>query len=128
MQVPLQITFRHMEPSSAVEARIRERCHKLEQFAEHVTSCRITIEAPHKHHHKGGLYHVTIDITLPGEKQMASRHLDQHHDHEDVYVAIRDAFEAARHQLEDYVRRRRADIKPQASNSARPNHGTLSAR
>jgi len=128
MQVPLQITFRHMEPSSAVEARIRERCHKLEQFAEHVTSCRITIEAPHKHHHKGGLYQVTIDITLPREKRMASRHLDQHHEHEDVYVAIRDAFDAARRQLEDYVRRQRADIKPQASNSARPNHGTLSAR
>jgi ribosomal subunit interface protein len=128
MQVPLQITFRHMEPSSAVEARIRERCHKLEQFAEHVTCCRVTIEALHKPHQKDGLYKITIDIALPGEKQVASHHLDQHHAHEDVYVAIRDAFDAARRQLEDYVRRRRADIKPHASNSARPNHGTLSAR
>ena len=128
MQVPLLITFRHMEPSSAVEARIRERCHKLEQFAEHVTCCRITIEAPHMPHHKDGLYMVTIDITLPVEKQGVSRHLDQHHTHEDVYVAIRDAFDAARRQLEDYVRRRRADIKPHASNSARPNRGALSAR
>jgi len=128
MQVPLQITFRHMEPSNAVEARIRERCHKLEQYAEHVICCRVTIEAPRRPHHKDGLYTVTIDITLPGEKQMASRHLDQHHEHEDVYVAIRDAFEAARRQLEDYVRRRRTDTKPHASNSARPNHGTLSAR
>ena len=128
MQVPLQITFRHMERSSAVEARIRERCHRLEQFAEHVTCCRVTIEAPHKPRHKDGLYKVTIDITLPGEKRVASRHLDQHHAHEDVYVAIRDAFDTARHQLEDYVRRRRAASKPQASNSARPNRGTLSAR
>jgi len=128
MQVPLQITFRHMEPSSAVEASIRERCHKLEQFAEHVICCRITIEAPRKPHQKDGLYNVTIDMTLPGEKQTASCHLDQHHDHEDVYVAIRDAFDTARCQLEDYVRQRRADIKPHASNSARPNHGTLSAR
>lgn len=111
MQVPLQITFRHMEPSNAVEAGIRERCHKLEQFAEYITSCRITVEAPHKHHHKGNLYTVKIDITLPGEQLVASRHPNQHHAHEDVYVAIRDAFDAARRQLEDYVRRRRADIK-----------------
>jgi ribosome-associated translation inhibitor RaiA len=116
-----------MEQSSAVETRIRERCHRLEQFAEHVTSCRIIIEAPLKPRHKDGLYKVTIDITLPGEKQEASRHLDQHHAHEDVYVAIRDAFDAARHQLEDYVRRRRAAIKPHASNSTRPNRETLSA-
>ena len=127
MQVPLQITFRHMERSSAVEARIRERCHRLEQFAEHITSCRITLEAPHKPRHKDGLYKVTIDITLPGEKRVASRHLDQHHAHEDVYVAIRDAFDTARHQLEDYVRRRRAAIKPHASDSAQPNRGILSA-
>lgn len=115
MQVPLQITFRHMERSSALEAKIRERCHKLEQFAEHVTSCRVTIEAPHKHHHKGVLYQVKIDITLPGGELVASRHPDKHHAHEDVYVAVRDAFDAARRQLEDYVRRRRADIKVHAS-------------
>lgn len=128
MQVPLQITFRYMERSSAVEAKIRERCHRLEQFAEHVTSCRVTLEAPHKPRHNDGLYKVKIDITLPGEEQVASRHLDQHHAHEDIYVAIRDAFDAARRQLEDYVRRRRADIKPQATNSAQSNRGTLSAR
>jgi ribosomal subunit interface protein len=128
MQVPLQITFRHMEPSNAVEARIRERCHKLEQFAEHVTSCRVTIEAPHKHHHKGSLYQVTIDITLPGEELVASRHSDILHAHEDVYVAIRDAFDAARRQLEDYVRRQRADIKLHTPLSPRPNRGALSTR
>ena len=115
MQVPLQIKFRHMEPSMAVETRIREGCHKLQRFAEHVITCRVTIDAPHKHQHQSGLYRVIIDITLPGEEVVTSHHSDRYHAHENVNVAMRDAFDAARRHLEDYVRRRRADMKMQDS-------------
>ena len=111
MQIPLQITFRNMEHSDAVEAKIREKSAKLEKFAEHMTSCRVIIDAPHQHHHKGQLFSVKIDITLPGKEIIADRHPGQHHAHEDAYVAIRDAFDAARRQLEDYVRQRRGDVK-----------------
>jgi len=111
MQIPLQITFRNMDPSNAIESKIREKVAKLEQFSEHVTSCRVIVEAPHKHRHQGRIYVVKIDMTLPGEEIIASRHPDQHQAYEDVYVAIRDAFDAARRQLEDYVRRRRKKVK-----------------
>lgn len=111
MQSLLQITWRNLEPSDAVEAAVREKAKKLERFAEHITSCRVTIEIPHKHHHQGNIYHVKIDITLPGAEILANHHSDKHHAHEDVYVAIRDAFDAARRQLEDYVRKRRGKTK-----------------
>lgn len=111
MQIPLQITFRNMEHSDAVEAKIREKAAKLEKFAEHMTSCRVIIDAPHQHHHQGKLFNVKIDITLPGKEIIADRHPDQHHAHEDAYVAIRDAFDAARRQLEDYLRERRREVK-----------------
>jgi len=111
MQIPLQITFRDMEPSDAVEAKLREKADNLERFAEHITSCRVIVEAPHKHHHKGNIYGVKIDITLPGDEIIVNRHPEQNHAHEDVYVAIRDAFDAARRQLEDYVRIRRNKVK-----------------
>ncbi len=122
MQIPLQITFRGMGPSDAVEANIREKAEKLEGFAEHITSCRVIVEEPHKHHLKGRLFSVKIDITLPGEEIVASRHPDKHRAHEDVYVAIRDAFQAAHRQLEDYVRRRRAEVKTHEA----PPHGAIS--
>lgn len=122
MQIPLQITFRGMEPSDAVEANIREKAEKLEKFAEHITSCRVIVEAPHKHHLKGRLFSVMIDITLPGEEIVTSRHPDKRRAHEDVYVAIRDAFQAARRQLEDYVRQRRAEVKTHEA----PPHGAIS--
>ena len=111
MQIPLQITFRHMERSDALEAKIREKAQKLEQFSEHIMSCRVTIDLEHKHHHQGKLYGVKIDITVPETEIIADRHPDKHHAHEDVYVALRDAFDAARRQLEDYVRKQRGKIK-----------------
>ncbi len=117
MQVPLQISFRHMEASNAVEARIRERCHRLEQFAEHITCCRITIEAPSEPRHHGGLYQVKIGLTLTGGELILSCDPAQPHAHEDIYVAIRDAFDATRQQLEECVRRRRAEIRLHASMS-----------
>ena len=111
MQIPLKITFKNIPQSDFVEARIREKVDKLEQFSEHITSCRVLVEAPHQHHHKGNLYNIKVDVTLPGEEILATRHPDEHHAHEDIYVAIRDAFNAIRRQLEDYVRRRRGKVK-----------------
>ena len=111
MQLPLQITFRNMDPSEAVEAKIKERAEKLERFTNKITSCRVNVEAPHKHQHKGSLYHVRIDITVPGEELVVSRKPDKHHEHENVYAAVRDAFDAARRMLEDRTRRQRSHEK-----------------
>lgn len=111
MQIPLQVIFRGIPPSEAVEARIREKASKLERFSAHIMSCRVALEAEHHHHHQGNLYHVRIDITTPGKEIVISR---EHHDkqaHEDAYVAIRDAFNAATRQLEDYVRIQRGEVK-----------------
>ncbi|NOQ80836.1 MAG: 30S ribosomal protein S30, partial [Gammaproteobacteria bacterium] len=73
MQIPLQITFRHMEHSDALETKIRKKVQKLEQFAEHIMSCRVTIDLEHKHHHQGKLFSVKIDITLPKTEIIADR-------------------------------------------------------
>jgi ribosomal subunit interface protein len=111
MQVPLRITFRNMPPSEAIEARVRQKAQKLERFHSRITGCQVTIEAPHRHHHKGQLYQVTVDMTLPGGEIVASRSPSNDHSHEDVYVAIRDSFDAALRQLEDQTRRQRGEVK-----------------
>ena len=111
MQIPLQITFRGIPKSEAVEARIREKVDKLERFHAHIMSCRVAVEAEHQRHHQGNQYHIRIDITVPGKELVISR---EHHDkqaYEDIYVAIRDAFNAAGRQLEDHARIRRGEVK-----------------
>ena len=111
MQVATQITFRNMDPSAAVEQRVHERVGRLERFYDRVMSCRVVVEAPHRHRHQGKLFHVRIDITVPQGELVVSREPASRHSHEDVYVAIRDAFDAAERQLEDYARRQRGVVK-----------------
>ncbi|UJP05688.1 MAG: ribosome-associated translation inhibitor RaiA [Nitrosomonas sp.] len=105
-QINLQITMRDIPHSDALENHIREKAEKLERFHPHLTSCRVVIEQPHKHHHQGRNYEVHVDLTAPGSELVVDRAT-----HEDIYVAVRDAFDAAARQLEDYARRQRGDIK-----------------
>jgi len=111
MQLPLKINFRNMSPSPAIEAVIREKAAKLERFHDRIMSCTVTVIAPHRHHHKGKLFQVHIDLTVPNGEIVVSRDNHEDHAHEDVYVAIRDAFDAARRQLEDFARKQRGEVK-----------------
>jgi len=111
MLLPLQITFRDMEPSAALEARIRELAQRLERFSAHIVRCHVIVALPHKHGHQGGLYEVHIHVTTPGGKVIANHEHPEHRSHEDVYVALRDAFRAVRRRLEDYERVHRHDVK-----------------
>lgn len=111
MQLPLQITFRHMDPSPAVEASIRKHAGRLDRFSDRIMACHVVVEAPHQHQRKGKLYDIRIDLTVPGEEISVTHGGAQNHAHEDIYVAIRDAFNAATRHLEDHVRRFRGDVK-----------------
>ncbi len=122
MDIPLQVTFRNMDPSDAVEAKVRERAEKLETYFGHITSCRVVIEAPHRHQHKGKQYHVRIDIGVPARPDIVvSRDPGNRNAHEDVYVAVRDAFDAARRQLEDHHRKIGGKVKAHEA----PQHGKV---
>jgi ribosome-associated translation inhibitor RaiA len=109
----LQITFRHMEPSPAAEARVRKLAAGLERFGQ-ITHCSVVLELPAQHRHKGGPYSVKIDLRVPGREICVDSERDLHGEHTDLHVAIRDAFRAVRRQLEDHVRERRGDVKHHA--------------
>jgi len=111
MQLPLQIAFRHMEHSDAIESIIREKAARLDKFAEHIMGCRVVVEPAGKHHQHGNLYEVHLDITLPGGEIAVTREPSQHTEYKDIAVALRDAFDSARRELEDYVRRQRGAVK-----------------
>ena len=111
MQSPLNISFRNMDPSEAIETRVREKAEKLERLYDRIISCEVVVEAPHRNHQKGKLYDVRINLSVPGDDINVGRTGPQNHAHEDVYVAIRDAFAAAGRQLEDHARKMRGDVK-----------------
>ena len=68
MQVPLQITFRHMESSEALVARIRGRAEDLEHFFDRIISCRVVVECQHPRHQQGNLFHVHVELGVPGRE------------------------------------------------------------
>lgn len=104
--MPIQITIKDLASSPALEDHIRKKALKLNQYYDRINSCRIVITIPQKHKHRGKLYCVSIDLTVPGKELAVNRKLD-----EDVYVAIRDAFKALIRQIESYARIRRGDVK-----------------
>lgn len=107
-----EIVFDNMDPSAAVAARVTEKSAKLVKRFDRLTHVRVVVEAPHRHHHKGKIYHCKITLGLPGRADLVVNHGNEDdHAHEDVYVAVRDAFEAARRQLEDATERMRGEIK-----------------
>jgi len=123
----LQITYRNVDNSEVLSARIRSEAVKLETFYPRMTSCRVLVDAPHRHHKWGVLYHVTVELGVPGGP-LVVRHEPSLHNglqneaeagkrteaalrHQDVYVAVADAFKAARRQLQDHARRLRHDVK-----------------
>lgn len=113
MSFPTQITFRHMDASPAVDARIHEEAQALEHCYHRITSCHVVVEAPHHHRQRGETFHVGIHLHVPGA-QIEAAQGGQDAGHRDVYVAIRDAFAAARRQLQDYARVQRGDVKHHA--------------
>lgn len=107
MQIPLQISFHDVDHSEALEERVREKVKKVEHFFDHITSCRVVIEKPHKHNHQGKLFDVTIDLKIPGHEFVVKGEKGNHA-HEDVYVALRNAFDALARQVKEYNERRKA--------------------
>lgn len=110
MQIPVEITVRGMSRSPALEARIREKAARLEEFHPRIIRCHVTVEEFGKHQHQGRRFVARIDVRVPGREIAVT-----HEHHEDVFVALRDAFDAAKRQLEDVVREKRGDVKVHAA-------------
>jgi len=98
--IPVQITFRHIEPSAAVETRVRELTDHLGVFSDRIQSCRVVIDSPHRHHHQGKVFNVKVQLALPGEDVVVDMERPDRDGHEDVYVVLRDAYDAAKRQLQ----------------------------
>lgn len=113
--MPLRITFRHMARSAALEARIRQRVAELDDFFDRITATRVVVVSQSRRRQQGKLFEVHVDLVVPGGEIVVGRDPGKNHAHEDAHVAVRDAFDAARRQLEDFVRERRGEVKHRAA-------------
>lgn len=133
MTLPLQITFRNMASSEAVKGWIRREAEKLSEFHGKITGCRVVVEVPNRRRKAGNLYHVRVDLTVPGgemvvkrqpglrllpgrtDRHRAAKSLEVKAPHKDLRQAINDAFGAMKRRLQDFARRRRREVKTHAT-------------
>ena len=106
MSAPVQITVRHMARSESLTARIRADADKLSEFYPRIINCRVVVERRDLHKRQGQSYNVRLMLKVPKEEIVVT-----HEHHEDVYVAVRDAFASATRRLEDYARQLRGEVK-----------------
>lgn len=109
MKTHPHITVRDLPHSNAIESQVLKKIDKLEQFYQQIMRCDVVVEQNQKHNHQGKLYQVKIILSVPHKRLTINHGQD-----EDVYVAIRDAFNAARRQLQSYARQRRGTVKTHA--------------
>jgi cold shock CspA family protein len=126
---PVQLTFRDIDRYPEAEQWVLDEAAKLDRFYAKIISCRVVIEMPHRRREWGNPYHVTIELSVPG-KELVSNHepslhgaarqikqrkqskqLEIESTFKDLHLAIRDAFKAAKRQLQDYVREQRRELK-----------------
>lgn len=105
MQLPVDIQFRGLSPRAQVEQSIRDLAGKLDEVYDRIVRCDVVVEAPHRHRRQGRTFEVKIRVTVPEGEIVVSQHPGRNPAHQDVHVAVRDSFQAARRQLEDHVRR-----------------------
>lgn len=122
METPVQVTFRDMSVSDEIERTCLKEAEKLERYHARITGCHVRISRPHHRHRKGNLFHVQVEVSIPGAEVIVDRAPPEHASDEKLELAIREAFDAARRRLEDAARRRRGDVKTHAS----PPHARVS--
>ena len=123
MELPLQITYRGLEPSDALSELIHKEAGKLNEFFERIVSCRVTVEREQHHIRSGAPFRVRIDLTVPGdelsidtarsiridaadeEKTVRRKSAEVDAMHKDPALTVRDAFRRAKRRLQDYARR-----------------------
>jgi ribosome-associated translation inhibitor RaiA len=122
MQIPPEITYRHVPKRTDLEARIRQKVAKLERFCNHIIGCRVALEQPQRHQRSGNPYRVRIDITVPpGQEIVVSYDPHKSEMHDDLAVVVNRAFKAAARRLKTLVARQRGEVK--AREEPRHPHG-----
>jgi len=113
MQIPWEVSYRNVRPTSTIQSLIDEKVAGLERFYPRIIGCQVTLERPGRHHRhgKGAHFRVRIELSVPGGRLVVGRDPEEAKDHENAYLAIQEAFRAMRRQLQDHARRQRGDVK-----------------
>jgi len=118
MAIPIEISYKRLEPSDFIEQKVQLRLKQLESISAEITRAHVVLSSPHHRKHQGNHYEVHIELYVPGTALAVTRNTGVSDAHEDFYVALRDAFDAMERRLKRWKQKRRLDVKAHSRPSA----------
>jgi ribosomal subunit interface protein len=116
MQLPVNITYRGLQKSDAIETLVQDHASRLERFCDHINRCDVAIEQPNHAHQKGNPFRVRIDVTVaPRHELVAEDEQADNGSHEPLQKAIHDAFKTMERELRRVVDKQRHEVKTHAN-------------
>jgi ribosomal subunit interface protein len=109
MSNEFQIVFHNIDQSEALTDSVNKRIDKLRRFSNDIIGGRVVLDSPHNNQQKGKVYSVTLEVHTPVKEVVVTQEQHDNHAHEDLYVAIRDAFNAAERQLKSVDKKHRKE-------------------
>lgn len=103
-----QIVYHNIDQTDAISEAVQKRISKLERYCDQIINGRVVLDSPHNNHHKGRVYSVSLEIHTPVLEVRVNQEQHDNHAHEDLYIAIRDAFNVAERQLKSIDKKHRA--------------------
>ena len=115
MQLPVNITYRGVDKSEAIDHLVLEKAARLEKFCDHINRCDVAIEQPNHAHQKGNPFRVRLDVTVPpGHELVADEKGTDNGSYAPLEKVVHDAFKTMERELRRLVDKQRHEVKTHA--------------
>ena len=113
METTLRVAYKNLDRQykESIEEEIGILSRKMQKFSPSILGCRIIVGMPHKRHRDGNLFRATVTLNVPGKRIVVSRDCSLRRTNENIYVAVRRAFDDAARQLEEHAFRMARQVK-----------------
>jgi len=101
MKSAVDVVYRDMNSSAALNEAITKKIEKLNRYTDQIIHSRIVLDTPHNHKHKGKQFRASLEIDLKGSPIAITQ------DNESIHLAVRDAFNSAERKIKQLSARQR---------------------
>ena len=105
VRFPLDLCFRHDLEGEHIKDFVYNMAAKLNRFSHHIEHCRVVLDQSGAHHQRNRLYHVTINIDVPGKTITVKHDSETGSGFENLYLSIHFAFGAAIRRLKRHLQK-----------------------
>jgi ribosome-associated translation inhibitor RaiA/cold shock CspA family protein len=117
VQRPLQISYKGLASSPALDELIRERVAELERLHSRIVGCRVVVEVPHRGAESAKVpIGVTVEVEVPNRSLVIGKDFQERHEAKRDHAApLNAAFDAVERQLERINDFQHGDVRRHAA-------------